>query len=256
MHRSGTSLTAQWINKCGIKLGTQLIKADVSNKDGYYEDKEFNDLHEEIFKDHDIPHGGFINIENFTPNNEDLTKLKKLVERKNNKFIDWGWKEPRTCLFIDSYMQIIPHAKVIIVIRDYNAVINSLIKRAIHEEKITIKRYKLSKIKLVYYNILKKESRKRFWGEIFSKATIVYYKKINEFKLQTPRDNFHVLNFSTLKEQENETINRLLNWGFNIKPYPLNNIIKKDLITSSEHCNYISEKYRVELEYLSKQIIS
>ena len=49
MHRSGTSVTANWLNLCGLNLGDELYGASKFNKNGYYEDIEFLELHMKIF---------------------------------------------------------------------------------------------------------------------------------------------------------------------------------------------------------------
>ena len=42
MHRSGTSLTAMWLQKCGFQLGDNLLSGAWDNKYGHFEDKDFN----------------------------------------------------------------------------------------------------------------------------------------------------------------------------------------------------------------------
>jgi len=50
---------------------------------------------------------------------------------------EWGWKEPRTCLFMDEYNQLIPSAFYMIVVRDFNSTVSSLINREykVHDRK-------------------------------------------------------------------------------------------------------------------------
>jgi hypothetical protein len=51
MHRSGTSLFANWMNKCGLEMGQEsLIPADFWNKNGHYEDKTIVEFHSSIIK--------------------------------------------------------------------------------------------------------------------------------------------------------------------------------------------------------------
>ena len=41
MHRSGTSLTTNWLQKCGLDIGAKLEGKEFSNPDGHFEDIDF-----------------------------------------------------------------------------------------------------------------------------------------------------------------------------------------------------------------------
>jgi len=41
MHRSGTSLISQWLNRCGLNLGENMIGASSGNVEGHFEDIDF-----------------------------------------------------------------------------------------------------------------------------------------------------------------------------------------------------------------------
>ena len=45
MHRSGTSLTSNWLHQCGLFLGENLIGPDIGNKFGHFENEDFLHLH-------------------------------------------------------------------------------------------------------------------------------------------------------------------------------------------------------------------
>ena len=46
MHRSGTSLTASWLEHCGLMVHDgNFYGPDTGNPKGHFEDKEFVDLH-------------------------------------------------------------------------------------------------------------------------------------------------------------------------------------------------------------------
>ena len=86
MHRSGTSLIAQWISRCGLNIGENLLPAHFTNKDGHFEDIDFHDLHEKIFSQHGITYGGFKHIENFKPTNEEKVTIQHLINIKKSYY--------------------------------------------------------------------------------------------------------------------------------------------------------------------------
>ena len=56
-------------------------------------------------------------------------KMEFLVLFKNSRREQWGWKDPRTCLMISEYVNLLPDALYLIVYRDYREVVSSLIRR-------------------------------------------------------------------------------------------------------------------------------
>src|SRR6202008_741542 len=111
MHRSGTSLVANWLYECGLHLGERLLAGSPYNEKGYFEDLDFLDVHEQIFRFNNIAYGGFTPPLDISLNDYYESKIKSLVELKNSLNGQWGWKEPRSCLFIDYYKNLIPSAR-------------------------------------------------------------------------------------------------------------------------------------------------
>src|ERR1700741_5450654 len=103
MHRCGTSVAANWLHECGLFLGDRLLEKSLHNKNGYFEDLDFLEIHEQIFRANQIYYGGFTPPLDFILSDYYKNKLKFLIEFKNSLRTQWGWKEPRTCLFIDHY---------------------------------------------------------------------------------------------------------------------------------------------------------
>ena len=46
MHRSGTSVIAQWLQRCGLCLGENLLGPAIGNNEGHFEDTDFVFLHD------------------------------------------------------------------------------------------------------------------------------------------------------------------------------------------------------------------
>ncbi|WP_417887300.1 sulfotransferase domain-containing protein [Zunongwangia sp.] len=128
MHRSGTSVTANWLNVCGLNLGDELYGASKFNKNGYYEDIDFLELHMKLLQECNIHSSGHEDLKKIKLSSKQKGEIKKLIINKNVK-LQWGWKEPRTCLFIEYYKKLIPNAVFLVVYRDYKDVVASLILR-------------------------------------------------------------------------------------------------------------------------------
>ena len=132
MHRSGTSLVSGILSKMGVNMGKKLLKASVENPKGYFEDIEFFNLNKKILEEA----GGSWNL---PPNKEVLLKVMKknenkfedIINRKNKNSTLWGWKDPRTILTIDGYINFLSpkKTKFIIVFRNPLTIAYSLEKK-------------------------------------------------------------------------------------------------------------------------------
>lgn len=136
MHRSGTSLVSGLLCKMSINMGPH-FKSGIENLKGYFEDRDFVKLNSTILKQA----GGSWR---YPPKQKDLmqiihqnkTKFSNIIKNKNNN--KWGWKDPRTILTIDGYMNFLPKndTKFIIVYRNPLTVAHSLSKKKKHSVDI------------------------------------------------------------------------------------------------------------------------
>ncbi len=136
MHRSGTSLLAQWLAQAGLPLtvgGT--IAPDVSNQRGYYEDLEFVRLHAAHLRGIQRRSFGW----NYVPSDflhldeSELAHAHAIIAARNQFHPAWGWKDPRTTLFLTDWKKVIPSLKVILVWRPCAEVVFSLITRGLQQ---------------------------------------------------------------------------------------------------------------------------
>src|SRR5689334_984894 len=129
MHRSGTSLLTQWLYKCGLQIGDQLAGPGRGNIEGHFEDLDFLHLHESILINNKLPSTGFITTALTEIDKDSILSIQSSLQFKNNLYHEWGWKEPRTCLFLKQYRNLLPNAKYILLYRNFNDVVDSLIRR-------------------------------------------------------------------------------------------------------------------------------
>ena len=98
MHRSGTSLTANILQESGLYIGKNLLNSSVHNQKGFFEDIDFLKFHIDILGKNKKKHLLVRPYDFYIPG-EIYSKAKELVKAKNiNK--NWGWKDPRTTLFL------------------------------------------------------------------------------------------------------------------------------------------------------------
>src|SRR3954462_3346732 len=114
MHRSGTSLVTRWLSQCGLNIGQELMGAETGNEDGHFEDVDFLHAHQSILQSRRLTTEGYTEaIEKLSQNETDM--LRDIVNYKNGFNEQWGWKDPRTCLFLDTYRQLLPDAFYFVV---------------------------------------------------------------------------------------------------------------------------------------------
>ncbi|MDE5105964.1 MAG: glycosyltransferase [Trichodesmium sp. St17_bin3_1_1] len=139
IHRSGTSLTASLFQSVGVNIGENLVGPEYGNIRGHFEDIEFLELHKRILQSQHIDDlGSNVETKEITVKKQQLKIAKKLIKNrqeeneKANKI--WGWKDPRTTLFLNFWLQLLPDAKFVFVYRSPWEVVDSLYRRNTDEK--------------------------------------------------------------------------------------------------------------------------
>ena len=128
MHRSGTSLTTSLLQSAGIFVGDRLLGNNLSNPKGHYEDLDFVEFHQSLLQSQGVCSEGWMdNSAKKIP--QQYVELAKNLITQRSKYPDWGWKDPRTTLFLDFWSELIPDAKYVFVYRSPWEVVDSLFRR-------------------------------------------------------------------------------------------------------------------------------
>lgn len=117
MHRSGTSLVASVLSEAGLDIGLKEgIGAGLGQPRGHFEDRDFYRLHEAILAASDRTC--------FTADEDSLNEIAPVFEERARALVAaradlpfWGWKDPRTCLFLDLWERLLPHARYLFLYR-------------------------------------------------------------------------------------------------------------------------------------------
>jgi hypothetical protein len=133
MHRSHTSLCAGMLDKCGVELGSEhFFPSSEDNPEGYFEDERFLDINDGLLQ---AMGGSWENPPALPPRwftSEALAKLRdQAADLVRVKGTDqpWGWKDPRTCLTLEVWRDLLPDLRAVLCIRHPAEVAYSLMRR-------------------------------------------------------------------------------------------------------------------------------
>jgi hypothetical protein len=128
MGRSGTSLVSSVLQKSGLFIGDSLLGATPHNINGHFENVDFYNFHKKALAFLSLNTDGWVlqTIEEL--NNEFEIEAREII--KQNSREQWGWKDPRTTLFLPFWEKLIPEAKYIFLYRNPWDVADSLFRRA------------------------------------------------------------------------------------------------------------------------------
>lgn len=134
MHRSGTSFTTNYLSQCGLDIGSNLFPANEGNPLGYYEDQDILDFHRSILREHGLR--AFLTSDAQIPQltDEHRAEAAQMVAAKQKRRQAlWGWKEPRTSLFLDFWDAVLNDAgedvRYLFLFRHPLDVVDSLVRR-------------------------------------------------------------------------------------------------------------------------------
>jgi hypothetical protein len=234
MHRSGTSLITNWLHRCGLQIGEHLLEAGEGNVEGHFEDVEFLKIHEEILESNDFPSTGYVYNREIDVSVYQLEKLKSIIKVKNQLYEQWGWKEPRTCLFLDLYRELLPDSKYLVIMRDYGSVVNSMLRRdfALLEDKYLARK---AFQRFVWTYIRRGNRIKKFYrnnAESYLKVWIEYNEHILSMLEKLSEKDYIVINYSLLEKCDKQVFSSLTTtWRFALKYFSFKDVYNKSLIS-------------------------
>ena len=88
----------------------------------------FYKFHQEILRSQGLHEDGWTREKNIEVKEEYIKKAKEIIAL-NARFQQWGWKDPRTTLFLEFWHQLLPDAKFLFIYRSPWDVVDSLYRR-------------------------------------------------------------------------------------------------------------------------------
>ena len=130
MHRSATSLAAATLQAAGLDIGARLMGPFPGNPHGHFEDLDFVEIHQEALRLSDLPEDGLLAEGGplaLPPSTMDAARRCIAARQASNH--PWGFKDPRTTLFLESWHSLLPHAFWLFLFRNPLQVVDSLRRR-------------------------------------------------------------------------------------------------------------------------------
>ena len=225
MHRSGTSLTASWLEKCGLTMFDKM-PGDTGNELGHFEDLQIVKFHRAVIKRccGKKSKGWLVNHKGELAFNEKEKEIAKTIYiNKAEKGLEWGWKDPRTALFLYEWKKIFPEIKILCTWRPCLNVVDSLTRRS---KKANAKVFKISACQAI-------------------KNWIIYNNKVLDFKSHYPDDIIIVPLDLIINRNNNffEFMTQQFNFNFNY--YSINNLYRSEMLKKDN-------KYSFPIEFFSK----
>ena len=131
MHRSGTSLMASVLRAAGVDIGKDVVPG-VGNPRGHFEDQDFHWLHEEMLA---ASGASWMDVASpiTPPDARFVQRARELIAARAHLPL-WGWKDPRTCVFLPFWDELLPDADYLFLYRHPVEVALSLWRRGCDPE--------------------------------------------------------------------------------------------------------------------------
>ncbi|MDY6802888.1 MAG: glycosyltransferase [Cyanobacteriota bacterium] len=159
MHRSGTSLTASLLQKAGINIGKKLVGPEYGNIKGHFENIDFVKYHQEILRSQNIDDLGsnLLDEQEIVIGEKEKKRGRQLIKKHQKGKDLWGWKDPRTTLFLDLWLELLPYANFIFIFRSPWEVVDSLYRRSTDENlvespEVAVKMWQLYNRRILKFN--------------------------------------------------------------------------------------------------------
>ncbi|WP_250122552.1 sulfotransferase [Chroococcidiopsis sp. CCMEE 29] len=128
MPRSGTSFTASLLQNAGLDIGKRLMGPGHGNVKGFFENFDFVEFHEMVLRSQGLNPIGWTLQGKIDVQEQYVEKAKEIIA-KNSLNSLWGWKDPRTTLFLDFWLNLLPDAKFLLIYRAPWEVVDSIYRR-------------------------------------------------------------------------------------------------------------------------------
>lgn len=131
MHRSGTSMVANTLYDLGVYMDEKsLLPADPSNSKGYFEDQDIINFHNDLLLENGRYPFLSKGIKSFRISSKLEYRADKIIEKYSKEKV-WGFKDPRTSLFLDYWNRKLSGFELhyLFLYRDPFQVVDSLLRR-------------------------------------------------------------------------------------------------------------------------------
>lgn len=241
MHRSGTSLTTNWLNQCGLHIGENLLGGGRSNQLGHFEDIDFLYFHKNVLKENGL--NWELDQQKIQFDAESIQEAKRLVAKKSVQD-QWGWKDPRNCLFLELWNDLIEQPFYLVVFRNHKDVIASLLLRRKKDLINENGQLLMRPIRYLQYYLSKKKLIKSY-----ARSWLRYNGDVLKFLKNEAPKNVLMTNINTLQEKDALIIDQLNNFGFSLNLKPVQEVFEERLMNKK-----LDIKLPIQLDQQCRQV--
>jgi hypothetical protein len=120
---------AALLQSAGLDLGPELLGPAEGNPRGHFEDVDFLRFHIDVLTAQGLDTNGYVCRQSVRVPEQFRERALALVRARQGAGRPWGWKEPRTVLFLDFWKGLIPHAAFVLLFRSPWEVADSMFRR-------------------------------------------------------------------------------------------------------------------------------
>lgn len=118
---------SSYLITCGIPMGDEMLSAGIGNVHGHFEDKEILEYHKSLLKENVV--NTYLPKKTVKYGASDIKQAKNIIDNRNKSFQIWGWKDPRSTLFLDLWSECSSDIKFVFMYRAPYEVVSSLCRR-------------------------------------------------------------------------------------------------------------------------------
>ncbi len=260
MHRSGTSLVSSWLQQCGLDIGRKLVPPNIGNINGHFEDLDFLSFHEGLLLKNSL---NYLNAsaDKIEIDDLDIHLARELISFKSKNNVKIGWKDPRTCLFLNNlWLKTTQDIKFLFIYRPFGQIINSLYSR--HIKMLNQKnRYQLINnltIQRIRNFIYIKKNKKKIL-EDYCNMYLNYMNEVLKFYNENSTDNnFIAADIRTLIDDSRKLLNTIENnWSISLKRIDLKSMFKQNQFTTEDiELGIVDRALLEKCESIDKKLIA
>ncbi len=126
-------MAGEILSSAGVDLGSRLMPGKEGvNSRGFFENLDFVEFHERVLQTQGLSRFGWTAVCAVSVPGNEHSAVEKIIQT-NQKDQAWGWKDPRTTLFLDFWREQFPEAAFVFLYRAPWEVIDSLYRRGDQE---------------------------------------------------------------------------------------------------------------------------
>lgn len=124
MHKSGTTLVSRILHETGINMISAFDPNGSYDEGNQYERIVINNLNNDLLSSHSKYSLDIILRSPISVTAAQRQRMREFIEDCNNRYSDWGFKDPRTCLTYPVWAQVLPFHRIVVVFRSYTEVLS------------------------------------------------------------------------------------------------------------------------------------